>query len=132
MFRKIPCKPFDFVAVALAVGVTVLSAVLVYGGAGSHMFVKIRGGNAATETWLFPLDSMTAQSINIPGPLGDTVIEVKNNEARVVSSPCDNQTCVAVGAIHRQGQWVACLPNQILLSIEGGEDTGNAPDAMVW
>lgn len=126
---KIVLKPFDVAAIVLAVGVIALSAALVYGNAGSRAVVKITGANK--ETWVFFLDNQQA-SVSIPGPLGDTVVEVKDGAARVVSSPCANQTCVAAGAIHRPGQWVACLPNQTLLLIEGNADTGDATDAVVW
>ncbi|MDR3303029.1 MAG: NusG domain II-containing protein [Treponema sp.] len=136
MFKQIAFKPCDFVAIALAAGVTALSVVLVYSGAGARPFVKVSGGvsgaNKAADTWLLPLDSAAAQRISVPGPLGSTVIEVTDHAARVVYSPCANQMCVAAGAIHRQGQWVACLPNQTLLSIEGGAGEDDAPDAVVW
>jgi hypothetical protein len=127
-------KPFDVAAVVLAVGVVALSAALVYGGAGSRAMVKITGGGLSglnKETWVFFLDEK-ATSVSVSGPLGETVVEVKDGAARVVASPCANQTCVAAGAIRRPGQWVACLPNQTLLLIEGNTDTDDATDAVVW
>jgi hypothetical protein len=128
---NIVLKPFDVAVIVLAIGVVALSAVLVYGNAGSRAVVKITGGGSNKETWVFFLDNKQA-SVSVPGPLGDTVVEVKDGAARVVASPCINQTCVAAGAIHRPGQWVACLPNQTLLLIEGNADTSDATDAMVW
>ena len=127
---NIALKPFDVAAIVVAVGVVVLSATLVYGNAGSRAVVKITGSSSNKETWVFFLDDKPA-SVSIPGPLGDTVVEVKAGAARVVASPCANQTCVAAGAIRRPGQWVACLPNQTLLLIEGA-DTSDATDAVVW
>jgi hypothetical protein len=59
------------------------------------------------------------------------VVEISGGKARVLSSPCVNQTCVAVGHIHRQGEWAACLPNKVFVSIEGSADD-EALDAAAW
>ncbi|MDR2418947.1 MAG: NusG domain II-containing protein [Treponema sp.] len=131
MMTNIVLKPFDVAAIVLAVGVIALSVALVYGSEDSRAVVKITRGGSNKETWVFFLDDKQA-SVSVPGPLGDTVVEVKDGTARVVASPCANQTCVAAGAIRRPGQWVACLPNQTLLLIEGSADTSDATDAVVW
>jgi hypothetical protein len=121
-------KPFDFGAIGLAVSITILSAVFVYAGTGSPLRVTIKG---AGETWLFSLDSR--ELIAVPGPLGDTVVEVREGKVRVLASPCDNQTCVAARAIRSHGQWIACLPNKVLVSIEGNAgETQDELDAAVW
>ena len=60
------------------------------------------------------------REIEVRGPLGSTVVRIHDGTARVISSPCQNQTCVQSGAIARTGQWIGCLPNGVFLSIEGG------------
>lgn len=124
-------KPLDFGIIGLAAGVTVLSAVFAYAGTGSPLRVRIKGTG---ETWLFSLFSQDKQEmISVPGPLGATVVEVREGKARVLASPCGNQTCVAAGAIGSHGQWIACLPNKVLVSIEGkGEAPEEDFDAAVW
>jgi hypothetical protein len=118
-------KPIDVVVVVLALCVTVYAGVVVYGGAKTWARVSIK---SAGQTWVFPLDA--EETVVTSGPLGDTVVEVRGGRARILSSPCANQTCIASGYIHSQGQWVACLPNGVFLSIEGGNNGGL--DASAW
>lgn len=128
-------KPFDWGALALGLALTVLSAVLVYSGGGTGTRVLIRGDGGR---WIFPQDA--AERIPVPGPLGDTVVELGGGRVRVLSSPCGGQTCVAAGAIHAPGQVLACLPNRVFISLEGAEagegssgaESGGALDALVW
>jgi hypothetical protein len=124
-------KPFDAVAVVLALGATVMSAVLTYGGADSRAMAKISGGGSDKDAWVFYLDGGPA-SVRVPGPLGDTVVVVRDGSAWIAASPCANQVCVAAGALRRPGQWAACLPNQTVLLIEGGPESGDAADIVVW
>ncbi len=44
------------------------------------------------------------------GPLGTTVIEIKDGRARIVSSPCPNGTCMKAG----WSSTLCCLPNKII------------------
>jgi hypothetical protein len=81
--------------------------------------------------WVYPAETGgQARLVSVQGPLGDTVLEIKGGQARVISSPCLNQTCVAAGAIHRRGAFIACLPNRVMVSVEGGEDEDL--DASSW
>ena len=126
-------KAFDFVAIGLVLGITVLSAVFIYAGAGTQSRVIIKGEKAR---WIYSREG--TEIVNVPGPLGDTVVEIKDNRTRILESPCDNQTCVSAGSIRLHGQWIACLPNRVLVSIEGniandGNDEDNITvDAVVW
>lgn len=121
-------KPFDLGAVGLALGITIWSAVVIYADPGSQNRIVIKGEGA---TWVFPQDR--AEMVSVPGPLGDTMVEVRDRRVRVLASPCGNQTCVAAGTIQSHGQWLACLPNKVLISIEGTSvSNGEAIDAAVW
>jgi hypothetical protein len=72
-----------------------------------------------------------AETVNVSGPMGNTVIEIRSGSAFFSSSPCQNQTCVASGVIHLPGQWAACLPNRVMLFIGEGNNK-NEVDAAVW
>jgi hypothetical protein len=118
-------KPLDAVVIVFALCIAVYVGVVVYGGASIWAQISIK---SAGRTWVFPLDA--EETIIVSGPLGNTTIEIRDGEAYILHSPCANQTCIAVGPIHRQGQWVACLPNGVFLSIEGEENGGL--DATTW
>ena len=72
--------------------------------------------------------------VTVPGPLGISIIELEDEKARFLSSPCANQICIASGAVQRRAQWIACLPNAVLVRVEGsaGQRVEAEIDAVVW
>lgn len=61
------------------------------------------------------------RSIALHGPLGETLVEIAAGKVRVISSPCPRKICIAMGKIHRSGDLLACVPNQVVVRIEGEE-----------
>jgi hypothetical protein len=122
-------KIFDFFILGFAAAITVYSGMSIYGGSASSVHLTVRGEDGS---WIYPMDKN--ESFEISGPLGITTVELKGGNVRVISSPCTNQSCVAAGTIHGNGQWIACLPNGVFLSIEGSDSSGEAGsvDALAW
>lgn len=56
--------------------------------------------------------------INVPGKLGETIVEIDMDRVRIVSSPCPDKDCEHQGWIKRQGQIIVCLPNRVVITIE--------------
>jgi hypothetical protein len=118
-------KPLDFGAIGLALSITLVTTVYLYALRGAEPKIFIAGEG---EQWIFPQDA--EELVTVPGPLGDTVVKLEDGKAWVLSSPCMNQTCVAAGTIRGHGQWIACLPNKVLVSI-GTSSTNGAADASM-
>ena len=57
----------------------------------------------------------------VTGPLGDMVIQVRGGQVRVVSSPCPHKLCVRMGWANRAGDLIVCVPNRVVVRVEGGE-----------
>jgi hypothetical protein len=112
---------------ALALGLTALAALGAYRPSTGEARVTIRGTGGS---WIFPLDA--EEQVAVAGPLGTTVVEISGGRARVLSSPCENQTCVAAGHIRSHGAWNACLPNGVFLMIEGAGSGKGEPDVFTW
>jgi hypothetical protein len=62
--------------------------------------------------------------IELDGPLGATQVEISAGRARVVSSPCSRKICIEMGDIHRSGDLLACVPNRVVIRIEGDGEGG--------
>jgi hypothetical protein len=120
-------RPVDFVVLFLTMAITVFCAVRIYGKNESALRFVIEGKNG---NWIYPLNQTT--QIDIPGPLGNTVIELKEGRARVVSSPCANQTCVCSPPIRQRGQWIACLPNAVFIRVDSAGGDHADVDTAVW
>jgi len=125
MKGKRPIKITDIVIILLAFGLTGFSAFSAYLKPEHAIRVMIQG---QTETWIFPMEA--EETVSVRGPLGTTVIKIHEKQAWVESSPCTNQTCVASGHIKTRGTWVACLPNNVFLLIEGND--ASIVDTVAW
>lgn len=78
-------------------------------------FVRIQSGNEKPSTSALSPE----RTLQIRGPLGDSVIETGNGRARFISSPCIGQVCVHTGWLKTAGEVTACLPNRISLQLLG-------------
>lgn len=57
--------------------------------------------------------------LKLRGPLGSTVIEIKNGKIRVIKAPCRDKICMKQGWISRSGDTLICLPNRMMVFISG-------------
>ncbi len=115
--RRQHVTAFDIFLAVLVLAAAIASGIVIYGNGGGklRLVVEAPGGR-----WLY--DLKTDRTIGIPGALGTTTIIVANGEARILESPCPNKTCIAAPAIARKGEWNACLPNRVIIRIEGDND----------
>jgi hypothetical protein len=75
----------------------------------------------------FPLK--TDHVAHVQCPLGTTEVEIKNRRARIVRSPCKLKVCIKSGYIQYADRLSACLPNKVVVRIEG--DAQRGLDAVV-
>ncbi|MCH5291734.1 MAG: NusG domain II-containing protein [Treponema sp.] len=86
-----------------------------------HLFQKKTGAALlviATKSgeWVYPLQKNATHSVE--GLLGVSRIVVQDGAAHFEQSPCPNQFCVQGHAISQNGEWAACLPNNVFIRIE--------------
>jgi len=75
---------------------------------------------AGDEKYIYPL---TRDGVyEIPGKIGVSVICVEDGKARFLDSPCPNKTCVATHPVSKNGEWAACLPNDVFIRVESSSD----------
>ncbi len=122
--RLFNIRVLDILIAAIGLGLVLLSVSLVYSESQGRLMVHISG---AEDEWLQPLDRPAV--IEVPGPLGITVVHIENNSVHIEKSPCPNQTCVAAGEINAANLWIACLPNSVFVNIEGAGDPLEVLDA---
>ena len=59
------------------------------------------------------------QQIEVPGPLGVSIIRIQQRKARIVSDPSPRQYCVRQGWLQQAGEIAICLPNQVSVELTG-------------
>lgn len=50
---------------------------------------------------------------------GHNVIKIENGEARMAEADCPDGLCLRQNPISRAGEAIICLPNKVMISIEG-------------
>jgi hypothetical protein len=69
---------------------------------------------------VIPLAEIQAgQQVPIQGPLGDSTLEMGENKVRLIHSPCPDLICVHMGWISKPGEMIICIPNRVVVRIEG-------------
>lgn len=112
-------KPFDVVITILVCAAIAFISLKVYDVDGKPAGVRVK---SETGVSIYPLSQN--RRLEVEGPLGATVIDIADEQVRVVSSPCREKLCIIKGVLHKNGDWTACMPNLIYVGIEGGAEEG--------
>jgi len=119
-------KLWDAAIFLLALCLTGFSFISIYVKPQNNSQVIIEG---RSQKWIFPLEA--EETVNVQGPIGTTVVRIHENHVWVESSPCGNKLCIGAGHLHNNGEFAACLPNNVLVVIEGNNASGKI-DAAAW
>ncbi len=65
------------------------------------------------------VDLRARRQLEVPGPLGQTLIAIEPGRARVLADPGPRQYCVRQGWLMRPGEIAICAPNRVSLQIAG-------------
>lgn len=91
---------------------------------GKHVVVEVNGRLALELS----LDRNV--STTVEGPLGKTVISVKDKTVSIQDSPCPRKYCVKMGKISHRGEIIVCVPNRVVVSIRGGGRDSDSFDGV--
>jgi hypothetical protein len=108
--RKHPTLIVDTILFLLCLSVVLLFFANGLTKGGGYLQVESPGG-----TYRYALDKDI--HFHVTGPLGETEIEISGGKARILDSPCQTKSCTRQLPISSGNGWIACLPNQILLTI---------------
>lgn len=67
------------------------------------------------------LNLFNNQELHVPGPLGESHLQVRDGQIRFIDSPCPNKLCVHTGWLSQGGESATCLPNKISVQILGSD-----------
>ncbi len=72
------------------------------------------------ELSVYPLNEN--RRLDFEGPVGNTHVIIRDGEVSVEHSDCVEKICVNQKPIESSYQWIACLPNELFITMKGGED----------
>ena len=107
-------RPGDWLVLLCGSLLTAWLAATFWNGAAASKAIIRSGGKIFREV---PLSR--DQTIEVPGPLGVSRIDIHNMQARIASDPSPRQYCVRQGWLKQAGEISICLPNQVSLELSG-------------
>lgn len=114
MLRHI--KSGDWLMLVLGSVCVAFLAVRLWSGELADKAVIRSGGKIFLET---PLSR--DRQIEVPGPLGVSLITIQNRKVRIASDPGPRQYCVRQGWLKQAGEIALCLPNQVSVELVGSQ-----------
>jgi hypothetical protein len=108
-------KPGDYLTLIAGGLCTVWLMMTLWSGGAADKAIIRAGGKIFREVSL-SLD----QKIEVPGPLGVSIITIEKRKARITSDPSPRQYCVRQGWLQQTGEIAICLPNQVSVELTGG------------
>lgn len=106
----------DKLLIGLLVCVSLSAFLLPRRGPGEWALIEANG----RQIGRFPLKG--EENIAVQGPLGRTQIRIAEGKVWVVNSPCPHKLCVKMGKKDRAGEVIVCVPNKVIVKVEGRKD----------
>lgn len=107
----------DLAVLGLAIITVVATYSLFWQGGGAGGYAIVRNGGETVARYALNGE----RSVEVPGRLGPSVLEIQPGRIRFAASPCRRKICVHAGWQQAGGATVACLPNSLSLEIVGVE-----------
>lgn len=117
MIRK---ADITLAAILIAAGLAVSLFLSVGDGTGRMVHIAADGKEYAT----YPLMEDRTVAVEQDGHINK--ITIKGGHVSMTFSDCANQNCVHQGEISNSSQSIVCLPNKVVVEIQGGNEAFDA------
>lgn len=89
------------------------------GGQSGDRMVVVEGPSGRTAV---PLGEEA--ELTVDGLLGHVHVQVSNHTVRVLDAGCPDRICERTGPVSSPGSVIACVPNGVVVRVEGRGDAG--------
>ena len=107
-------RPGDWLVFLAGAAVVAVSIQMFWQGGIADKAIVRQDGQVFAE-----IDLRSRRELQVPGPLGSTLIAVEPGRVRVVSDPGPKQYCVHQGWLMRPGEIAICAPNRVSVQVAG-------------
>jgi len=107
-------KALDWISLVLIVLTGTAGIVYSLGGP------KGSGVTVSTPKGTYTYSLSANRTVELPGEIGNFILEIADGKVRIVKSPCPHQVCVRKGWCGISGDSILCIPNKVIIKIDGG------------
>ncbi|MBN2440009.1 MAG: NusG domain II-containing protein [Spirochaetales bacterium] len=118
-------KPGDIIIIFISLCFIIFFSAFIYNNTITNKQLSI-----LTQEKEFIYSLQKDREIEVQGPLGVSIIHIKNGRVSMHSSPCPLKLCVAKRSISNPAEWIACLPNKVMLIIKGKRNEQTDVDSI--
>ena len=113
---KLSFKPADFLFLAISVILIALSLIALSGRGvrTPKAVIKVKD----TE-YIYPLNQ--PRELEFEGVIDKAHLVIHDGCIEFVESPCRDKICIHMGQARKDGDFLACLPNRIIVTVGGGK-----------
>lgn len=86
------------------------------GQASGNIYVDI---TTPDNHWVYPIDE--DYTFTISQPTGYCTVQIADGYVRVIDSDSPLKICMLMGAKSSPGEWIACLPQNLFITVIGSE-----------
>ena len=107
-------RPGDWLVIAGGAAAVGISLPLLWQGGFAERAIIRQDGRIFAE-----VDLARSRNLEVPGPLGTTLVAIEPGRARVVADPGPRQCCGRQGWLAHPGEIAICAPNRVSVQIAG-------------
>lgn len=107
----------DWILFAALLATALVMLLLIFAGRkqGENVIISVDSETYGT----YPLNENREIRIDRNGH--ENIVAIENGTVYMKSADCKNQNCVEQGTIRQTGESIVCLPNRVVVRIEGGD-----------
>ena len=102
------------VAVLLCISAVIFLGINFFSSQGSEVKIEVDSKAVAA----LPLNENTIYNVEKNGKITN-IVEIKDKSVSVISADCPDKICLHHRKISKSGESIICLPNKVVISIEG-------------
>lgn len=83
------------------------------------------------KTLVYPLN--VEKTTRLESKSGFNTLEITDQgQVYISDADCPDKLCISMGRISENGEYLACLPHRLFITITGKEEEENSVDSALW
>ena len=109
------------IVVVIILSLLSLGYVRRYSFSGMDKYISVQVNGEEVKQIMFD-SKLVGKTINIESKFGYNILELGDEQVRVIEASCPDEIDVKQGYISKVGETIICLPNRMVIEIKGMKD----------